>query len=44
MDARDEEPADDVTYEVDGDRIVPDASLEPDPDESGSSEWHRDED
>lgn len=41
-DAADEEPDD--TYEVDGDRIVPDVSLEPDPDDSGPSEWRRDED
>ncbi|WP_284044958.1 hypothetical protein [Paractinoplanes maris] len=41
-DAPEEEQPD--TYEIDGDTIVPDVSLEPDADDSGSSEWHRDAD
>lgn len=45
MDAPEEEPeADRATYEVDGDTIVPDASQQLEPDESPTSEWHRDED
>ncbi|MCM4084583.1 hypothetical protein [Paractinoplanes hotanensis] len=44
-DAPDDEPdADETTYEVDGDTIMSDASLESDVDEPGSSEWRRDED
>ncbi|MCY1145747.1 hypothetical protein OWR29_47780 [Actinoplanes sp. Pm04-4] len=41
----DEEPDDDAdTYEVDGDTIKSDVSLEPDTEEPGPSEWRRDED
>jgi hypothetical protein len=43
MDDAPEDERDD-TYEVDGDTIVPDASLEPETDDPGSSEWRRDED